>query len=342
MTLALMLVAAMGYGQVPELLARYAMDETSGTNVPDVSGNGNDATLNECNDCWVEGTLEGALQFSGTTAVTLPAADMGLTSNEGSVAFWMKVAEPPTSIYTMFWAGDNETGGGFGAENEMHIHLEKEEPGIWNGGECSFFVIADPNTFIHSDPEKGGNPGVPPVNPILLGDNEWHHIAATWGGGFVALYIDGAVMWDTTAYNPTGYALDHIYLGQMANASRTYVGMMDDVRIYEGILSSFDVEDLYNKNHTRVDQLPADEAGLSVFPNPAGENASIRFSSEGAKNVSVNLYSVSGALIGNLHSGTSAAGENVIRLNTMDYSPGLYFVELQIGNKISYEKLVLK
>jgi hypothetical protein len=339
--LAMLLVSMTGYGQLPELVARYPLDETSGTVVADISGNGFDATAS-CETCWAEGTIDGAYEFSGAEAITLPADVMGMTSNDGSVAFWMNTPALSSDIRTMFWGGDNETGGGFGAENELHIHLEGGPSDYWLGGECSFFAIADPNTFVHSDPEKGGPAGVTPVNPILLGDSEWHHIAATWGSGFVALYIDGVVMWDTTLYNPTGYALDHMYLGQMANASRTFIGKMDDVRIYKGVLSSFEVEDLFNKNTTRIDQRLADESNLSVYPNPATKDAAIRFTSEAGKNVSVHLYSLTGASIGHIYNGMSVAGENRIELNTENYSAGLYIIELKVDNKASHAKFILK
>jgi hypothetical protein len=43
-----------------------------------------------------------------------------------------------------------------------------------------------------------------------------------------------------------------------------------------------------------------------------------------------------------LHRGVTLAGENEISLNTSEYSRGLYMVRLQIGNKVSAAKLVLK
>jgi hypothetical protein len=341
MMLAMLFASLMAYAQPAELLARYPFDASEGTAVVDVSGNGFDATLSECDNCWTEGTIDGAVEFSGFNYVTLPADVMGMTSNDGSVSFWMNAGEP-TSIYTMFWAGDNTTGGGFGAENELHIHLEQEGADVWAGGECSFFIIADPNIFIHSDPAKGGPPGVPPVDPLVLGDNEWHHIAATWGEGFAALYIDGTVMWDTSVYNPTGYELNNMFLGKMANDSRQYIGKMDDFRIYTGVLSSFDVETLANKDFTSIDERSAGENNLSVYPNPAQDNATIRYTAEGGKHVSVDIYSLTGAHMGNVYNGTTVSGENLVNLKTAHFAAGLYLVKLNIDNQVSHTKFTLK
>ena len=219
------------------LLVHYKLNETFSTIAFDSSGNGYDGAINGSPN-WVTGIMGGALEFTGGDNITLPANEMGMSSDIGSVAFWMN-ADVPTGIYTMYWAGDNTTGGGFGAENEMHIHLESANQ-YWLGGELSFFAIANPNTFLHTDPTKGAA-GSTPIDPILLGDLQWHHIAATWGDGSVKLYVDGVII-SETAYTSSGYNLTNIYLGQMANASRTYIGILDDVQIYNHALSDAEVQ----------------------------------------------------------------------------------------------------
>lgn len=102
------------------------------------------------------------------------------------------------------------------------------------------------------------------------------------------------------------------------------------------------VKYMFDAHPVGIDQVLTEEFNLSVYPNPARDHTVINFSADAAKDVSLNLYSISGALTGNLHTGITAGGENEVRLNMMDYSPGLYFVELQIENKISYAKLVLQ
>lgn len=236
---------------ISEPLIYYKFDETSGTVVTDASGNGFDGTINGATN-WVEGYLDGALEFFGAENVTIPADQMGLTSEVGSVAFWLKTFEP-TIIYTIFWSGDNTTGGGFGPENELHITLESAISNIWIGGEISFFLRGSPDILLHSDPEKGGadEAGNPPVNPILLGDNEWHHVAATWdlNEGKAKLYIDGVLIMEWE-YESTGYQLDHIYLGQMANSTRRYTGKLDDFRIYSHALIDDEVNSLFTRSIT--------------------------------------------------------------------------------------------
>ncbi len=188
---------------------------------------------------WVDGIKDGALQFDGDS-VTLPTT-MGLRSDVGSVSFWMN-ADVPSGINTIFWAGDNTTGSGFGPENEMHIHLEGAGGTIWKGGELSFFILANPNSFLHSDPEKGIPAGNDYVNPLLLGDNQWHNVVAIWDGinGTASMYVDGELI-NSGPYTSTDYELTNIYLGQMANGGRTYRGLLDEVKIYNRALSAEEV-----------------------------------------------------------------------------------------------------
>jgi len=343
---ALMLISAMAYGQY-EAIAIYKFDETEGTTAADATASGYDATVVDCDTCWTEGTIGGALQFyGGTQHVLLPADVMGMTSVIGSVALWVKIPEGDAgSIYTLWSGGDNSDGGGFGPENEMHLHTEKPETDIWVGGEVGFWIRGNdagiPNIHIFSDPEKGPSAGVTPVNPTTVNDNEWHHIVATWGKGLVKLYIDGEPIWDTTAYTPAVYNLTTMKIGTMVNDGRATIGVIDDVRIYDDVLDDDKVSDLYNKI-TYVDHLLADEINMSIFPNPASSEATLSFSIEAGRNVSVNLYGVTGGLVGNVYEGISVAGKNVVHLNTANYSPGIYFVELQLNSEVTYTKLVIQ
>jgi len=227
-----------------QILVHYKLDETSGAVASDSSGKGNDGTI-EGNPNWVAGWMDGALQFDGGLSVTLPASTMGLRSDTGSVAFWLNMAELAGGINTIWWGGDNTTGGGMGPENEMHIHIESPVANIWIGGELCFRVLHGPLVHLHSDPEKGDAsvPGDPPVNPILMNDGQWHHVVGTWGDsdGNVNLYLDGNLL-QQAAYTTPSYPLTNIYLGRMADGGRTYTGLLDDVQIYGGALTADEIQ----------------------------------------------------------------------------------------------------
>ena len=240
----LVLILSLASNASAQLLVHYKLDETSGSIAVDTSGKGNDGTI-EGTPSWTAGWLDGALQFDGSLFVTLPAENIGLRSDTGSVAFWMNMEELTGGINTIWWGGDNNTGGGMGPENEMHIHIESTVANIWEGGELCFRVLHGPLVHLHSDPEKGDAsvPGNPPVNPILMIDGEWHHVVGTWGDtdGNVNLYLDGSLL-QQAVYTTPSYPLTNIYLGQMADGGRTYTGLLDDVQIYGGALTEDEIQ----------------------------------------------------------------------------------------------------
>ena len=70
-----------------DLVAHWGFDETSGSVVHDISGNGHDGTINGTAD-WVPGQVSGALHFDGSTYVDVPD-EIG-TFPTFSVALWFK------------------------------------------------------------------------------------------------------------------------------------------------------------------------------------------------------------------------------------------------------------
>jgi hypothetical protein len=233
-----------------QLLVHYQFDETSGTVAVDSSGKGHDGTLKATaatattvDANWVaEGWKDGALGFDGSFGITIPAEGMGLRSDGGTVAFWMFQPRLQGAINTIWWGGDNTTGGGFGPENEMHIHTEAVAGNVWTGGELCFAGQNNPNFHLYSDPNKS-EPAAVPIDPILMCDAQWHHVVCTWGNedGNVKMYLDGSLLHELPQ-GDRSYALNHMYIGQMANGSRTYYGLLDEFQIYGRALTPEEIE----------------------------------------------------------------------------------------------------
>jgi hypothetical protein len=249
----LVLLLSLAGNASAQLLARYQFDETSGTIAVDSSIKGNDGIIEKIvaanaggDPNWVADGTNGCLGFDGNLDVSLPAENMGLRSDSGTVAFWMKMAEVAGGINTIWWGGDNTTGSGFGPENEMHIHVETAVANIWIGGEICFAGQSDPNNFhLHSDPNKGDPAGNEPNDPILVNDNEWHHITCTWGNddGNAKMYFNGVLLHQMDQ-GTRSYPLSTLYLGRMAGGGRPYIGLLDDVQIYGRALTEQEIQDV--------------------------------------------------------------------------------------------------
>jgi hypothetical protein len=72
---------------------------------------------------------------------------------------------------------------------------------------------------------------------------------------------------------------------------------------------------------------------MSVIPNPASEQATVRFDGKGA----ITVYNMLGQTVYHIE---NAENEKVIPLNNL--ATGVYFVTVRSGNAIATQKLVVK
>jgi hypothetical protein len=91
-----------------------------------------------------------------------------------------------------------------------------------------------------------------------------------------------------------------------------------------------------------TEQRLSPSTNLSVYPNPSSGNSRISYSMETVDKVRINLISITGGLVGNIYNGISQKGENIIDLETEKFPAGLYFIELNVNDKLAYTKLVIK
>jgi hypothetical protein len=332
-----------------ELVAYYKLDEPDGTNVEDATGNGNDGEV-DCDTCWVqEGKVNGALAFNGIARVTLPGQDIGLDSERGSVAFWLKSSDP-SSIYTMFWAGDNTSGTGFGPENELHVHLEMAVDNVWTGGEASF-VIAGPSgqhTFCFSDPDKEGGLGAPPSDEaILLADEEWHHIACTWSNNEQAiLYIDGEEVHVVDYVNPDpAFDMTVMYIGTMAAGNRGFRGLIDELVLYNEVLILEDIQHLFNLTSVEDFRASSDFV-LGNYPNPFNESTTIRYRLDREGDVTLSVYNQIGQKVRDLIAESQGSGSHSVTWDGCNESgeklpSGIYMYRLQVDDVVQTRRAMI-
>lgn len=81
--------------------------------------------------------------------------------------------------------------------------------------------------------------------PINLTDNNWHNIIGTWDGSAMSLYIDGAFISNKPVKGTIVYVQD-LVIGSQGDGGNKFVGLLDDVRIYNRALTSLEATSLYN------------------------------------------------------------------------------------------------
>ncbi len=194
----------------PNLVGWWKLDE--GAIALDWSGHGNHGTLQD-NPQWVDGMDGDALELGGTNFVELSTELIG--SDKGSVCVWIKTTQ--TSIGMIFYGSSGSGGNGFGDEDELHINMMSD-------GGVEFYI-------------EGGDTDVNP-QAMAVNDDAWHHIAATWEvNGQANLYVDGGTP-VSAAHTGNNFELaGRIRLGQPNTRELFYSGSIDDVRIYDYVLS---------------------------------------------------------------------------------------------------------
>jgi 1,4-alpha-glucan branching enzyme len=199
------------------LLAYWTFDEGTGSMAFDSSGNTNTGAVLLGGGNWTSGMINGALSFDGeSTQVTV--------SNAASL-------NPVQTITIVAWVNAQYW------FNTPHI-LEKgntdNQYGLFvNGsGQLEFLLAGVAN-------------GTLSVTPPSAGD--WHHVAGTYDGSLVSLYIDGQLVAQQSASGPLAITTDPLAIGDKpsGNVFTSFAGVIDDVRIYGSALSAIQIAQVY-------------------------------------------------------------------------------------------------
>ena len=217
------------------LVAHYKFDETSGTSAADASGNGFTATLgNYATSGWTAGKIGGALNFDGVSnyvSAGAPAALNNLTRY--TIAAWIK---PDT----------------YGQGSLGRIMDKRATGGGWTVFVCgSGTGLCTGNIFLRQSFSVAEGGWGAPVNSITLGT--WQHVAVTYDNTSAAnrpvFYVNGAVVATNVDTTPSGSASPDaasiLAIGH-AGQTRNFDGAIDDVRLYNRILSAAEIQALAN------------------------------------------------------------------------------------------------
>jgi hypothetical protein len=209
-------------GSVPEpeggLVAAYSFDAGSGTSVADLSGHGNVGAI--ANATWAAGGHSGsALSFNGTNA-WVTVADSPSLDPHGSMTLeaWVK----PTRAGAWATALIKEA-----APDNLAYGLYASS----DTGQPSGNVLVDRTT---TDTYIRGTTTTPP--------NVWTHLAATYDGSTLRVYVNGALQASTPISGPIQASSGALRIGGNAIWSEWYAGLIDDVRVYSRSLSDAEIQ----------------------------------------------------------------------------------------------------
>jgi Concanavalin A-like lectin/glucanases superfamily len=210
---ALLLTLGATGGVRADVLAHWTLDEGSGTEAFDASGNGVTGTL-VGDPTWVAGMYDGGLEFDGN----------GDYVDFGNPAGWPE-GDAPRSLTG--WGLTYSVAGGW-----------RWIAAYGSAGTGLACFIGMNGTDLY-----GGGYGDDIMTAGFWAVNEWHHIALTYDGTTARLYGDGvevdaqAKSWNTT--------LGRAHLGRQVNdIAEFWDGVLDDVRVFSHVLSVEELQDV--------------------------------------------------------------------------------------------------
>lgn len=165
---------------------------------------------------------------------------------------------------------------------------------------------------------------------IPLETDTFYHVAVTYDGELLALYLNGKLHNYKALSGPIRTTSYPFLMGQMlpGDSQYNFKGVIDEVYLYDYALVPDSVEALYLQQLTGLHELPT--GGLAppaLFPNPVSGILTVRFPEGWEDDVRLEVSDLSGRL---LHQETRE-GRTWIELNVQDYQTGVYFLSFSSG-----------
>jgi hypothetical protein len=236
------------------IVGYWKLDETSGTTAVDSSGKGNNGTLvNMESGDWVTGRINNALNFDGINErVNLPIGSVINLLTNCTIATWVNWSGSGNS-WQRIWD--------FGTGTTYNMFLT---PNNDSNNRLRFAI-----TRTGSSGEQQTNATTPAVFP----HDGWHHVAVTIDADndIHSLYLDGILVGQNTSANLKPSDLGNTnrnYLGRSNYTADPYFnGLLDDVRIYNRVLTPEEIIPLANALRYRDFKdanTPSDTTSLTI------------------------------------------------------------------------------
>lgn len=236
--------------QTDLVLADWPMDEASGADVPDMSGNGFNASV--VGESWVSGLEGNALDFNGISSSMSPPSELFDEIYDAiTLSIWVYGDDTQPRSDTLFHANDAV------GNRVFNIHLP------WNNGKVYW---------------DAGNNGDDVYDRILMDAVEaefmgrWNHWVFTKDAtvGEMKIYLNG-ILWHSGIDNfQTMGGIESAFIGS-GDGADYYDGMLDQVKLYNFALTAAEVNELYNDYqsvHAWMSHYPAmEEMALDGDPD---------------------------------------------------------------------------
>ena len=209
-----------------DVIAMWLLDDGNGETAMDASGNGFVGQLTG-NPQWVAGKFGGALEFDGDDRVDCGDID-------GVDGF--------TSLTALAWCRWDGGDGGLTAPARV---VSKQDPNKgdkgpfslgsgWNAHKLTFWINFGDWAGVHS--------------ATHIDDGEWHHVAGSYDGNSLKVYVNGIKEAENNIGKVTGGSTpEHVAIGSDGFGREFWKGVIDEVALFNIALSEDDIGAIMNK-----------------------------------------------------------------------------------------------
>ncbi|MDX6411697.1 MAG: hypothetical protein QOE91_1213, partial [Gaiellaceae bacterium] len=196
------------------LVAAWGFNEGSGSSVADASGKGHVGTLSSTS--WsAAGKFGGALSFNGSSSwVTVADASDLDFSSALTLEAWVRPSVLSGWRTVLF----KERPGGIVYSLYANQSAGRPVGQVWLGSELNA------------------------VGPAALGLNAWSHVASTYDGSTLRLYVNGALVSSTAVSGTLAASSGVLRIGGNGVWGEWFAGLIDEVRVYNRALSAGEIQ----------------------------------------------------------------------------------------------------
>lgn len=244
------------------------------------------------------GNPNGALALADNGAqATISGLPYGSTSR--TVSFWAKTTTMNAFYNYAFHYGTAASGNGF----------------LFKSAQSSFFAGAGGNNTVASSHSN----------------NTWYHYVCTYDGTTSKIYKDGVLISSVAAAWNTVNNSDIFRLGLTEYGSTGYFsGAIDDLKIYNYVLTPTDVSSLYASNSLSVGDFSKNGLQVDLYPNPVRDFLNVESETE------LKLLEIYNLL------GQKVQTSSQKQVNVSDLASGIYMVKIQDENNAVVTKKMVK
>lgn len=251
---------------------------------------------------------------SAASYINLGASN-ALKPTKGTISIWARIDKISTSgwgyLYNPIIVATNSNNPESNAEAyALYLHMEEKYP--------SAISINPPETRVEAKGEA-------------ISFKEWHHYAITYDDSRLKLYVDGVLVSDRNKEHTTTFSEGNIYVGgsRLEVDSRALDGQVDDIRIYNRVLSAIEIGQLKNEANPAASPVYTklkDLLDAGYYPITGNDNAVHFYYKENYKsgNLNFKVYKEDRTIL----SGTSLENIDLSNQPTKRYGTNRYKLAL--------------